>query len=94
MQNMHTVLKLAQLRWTGHGIGIPDELRWPEETLQRHPQTSLKDIDLTNRVLGTACNGEVSSTKEQLTMKKRESVTLKESAKNAKPKPVGHQQIP
>ena len=109
MQSMQTVLKLAQLRWTGHGIGMPDELlpkkvsmqnggqalsRWPEETLQRHPQTSLKDFDLTNKVLWTACTGEVSSQKEQLTMKKGESVTLKESAKNAKPKPMGHQQIP
>ena len=25
MQNMHTVLKLAQLRWTGHVIRMPDE---------------------------------------------------------------------
>ena len=25
MQNMHSVLKLAQLRWTGHDIRVPDE---------------------------------------------------------------------
>ena len=25
MQSMHTVLKLAQLRWTGHVIRMPDE---------------------------------------------------------------------
>ena len=56
MQSMHTVLKLAQLRWTGHVIRMPDERlpkkvfyfrttrgkalsRWPEETLQRHPES-------------------------------------------------------
>ena len=48
MQSIHTVLKLAQLRWTGHVIKMPDERlpkkdfygepqvgkrsRWPEET--------------------------------------------------------------
>ena len=25
MQSMHTVLKLVQLRWTGHDIRMPDE---------------------------------------------------------------------
>ena len=53
MQCMHTVLKLAKLRWTDHFIRMPDEQlpksatenyrgkalsRWPEETLQRQPQ--------------------------------------------------------
>ena len=38
-------------------------------------------------------SGAVSSTKEQLIMKKRESLKLKESADNERPKPMGHQQI-
>ena len=50
MQSVHTLLKLAQLRWrTGHITRMPDGRlpkkviyvglpRWPEETLQRHPK--------------------------------------------------------
>ena len=33
MQSMHTVLKLAQLRWTGHVIRMPDE-RPPTKKVQ------------------------------------------------------------
>ena len=36
-------------------------------------------------------SGGVLSTKEQLSMKRKESVKLKESADNAKPIPMGHQ---
>ena len=43
----------------------------------------------------TIVSGEVSSTKEQLSMEKKiESEKLKESAENAKPLPMGHQLSP
>ena len=38
-------------------------------------------------------SGEVSSTEEQLSIKERESLKLEESTENAKPRPMGHQQI-
>ena len=51
MQSVHTLLKLAQLRWTGHVTRMAAAkesslwrtarrkalTRWPKETLQRHP---------------------------------------------------------
>ena len=36
----------------------------------------------------------VARSQEELSMKKRESVKLKESIENAKPRPMGHQQLP
>ena len=102
IQSMHTVLKLhvAQLIWTGHLKRIPDERLlwrttrgkalsiWPEETLQRHPQSFSEGF--------LYINGEQTGIKvarEQL-YEKREFVKLKESTENAKPRPMGHQQIP
>ena len=106
---MHTVFKLAQLRWTGHVIKMPDERllwrttggkalsRWPEDTLQRHPQSLSEGFR--HGVLGTDCTGAIKvgrshqQSSSSLWEKKRESVKLKESAENAKPIPMGHQLI-
>ena len=75
VQSMRTVLKLAPLRWTGHVIRMPDEglpkkvfigelqgealSRWPEETLQRHPQSIYERFRHTIRVFGTDCTGAI-----------------------------------
>ena len=102
MHSKHTVLKLAQLRWTGYAMGMPDE-RLPKKVfrcelksgkrspggrkkLQRHRQSLSGGFRQTDTVMGTGCTGAVSSTTEQLIMKKR-----KESAENGKPRPMGHQ---
>ena len=111
MQSMHTVLKLAQLRWTGHVIRMPNG-RLPKKVFcgelqegkrsqggqkKRHKDTFkafLKDLTyqwgLGNRLHISDQSGEVSSTKKQPSMIKRESVKPKESAENAMPMPMGH----
>ena len=67
MQSMHTVLKLAQLRWISHAIRMPKESllcrttggealsRWPKETLQTHPQSLSEGFRHKNGALGTDC---------------------------------------
>ena len=64
-------------------------------------KASLKDFDIHvpvgswEQTAQERSKWRVSSTKEQLSMKKkRESVKLKESAENAKPISMGHQLIP
>ena len=61
---------------------------WPDETLQRHP----RDFDIPMGFWEQTAHER--STKEQLSMEERESVKLEECAQNAKPRPMGHQQIP
>ena len=108
-QSMHTVLKLAQLWWTGHVIRMPDERLQRKSSMENYkresalkvargnaPQTPPKPLSristymyqlgLGNRLHRSDQSGEVSLTKEQLSMKKRESVKLKESTENAKQK--------
>ena len=61
--------------------------RWPEETLQRHPQSLSEGFRHTSGVMGTDCRGAIK------VAKKREYMKLKESTDNAKSRPTGHQQI-
>ena len=81
---MHIVLKLAQLRWTGHKTSknvffgeLHKGKRSQGGQKKRHKDTlkaSLKDFDIQirawNRLHRSDRSGEVSSTKEQLSMKK------------------------
>ena len=61
MQSEHTHLKLAQLGWTGHVTGMPDEQltqysmenfrwksapSWLDETLHRHPKSPSKQFNI------------------------------------------------
>ena len=59
-------------------------------------KASLKDFEIPlgygKRLHRSDQSGEVSSTKEQLSMKRRESVKQKESEESAKPKQMCHQQ--
>ena len=60
----------------------------------RRNATKTPSMGLGNRLHRSDQSGVVSSTKEQLSMKKRESVKLKISAENAKPIPMAHQLSP
>ena len=101
---MHTVLKQAQLKWTGHVIRMSDE-RLPKKVFYGELQEGMtalrvarkKDFDipmgLGSRLHRSDRSGEVSSTNEKLAMKENKSVKLNESTENTKPRSMGHQQI-
>ena len=69
MQSVHALLKLEQLRWTGHATRMPEE-RLPKKILygelemanasmvDRRSDTNLpQGLQHTNRVVGTNCTG-------------------------------------
>ena len=70
VQSMHTILKLAQLRWTGHVIRMPGE-RQKESLLWRTtggyqkkrykdtPKASLKDFDIPMGSSGQTVQGAI-----------------------------------
>ena len=90
LQSMHTVLKLAQSRWTGHFIRMPDgrlpkvssgELQEGEHSQggqKKRYKDTLKDFDIPTGSWEHRSdqNGEASSPKDQLSKKKRDSVKL------------------
>ena len=103
---MHTVLKLAQLMWTGHVIRMPDK-QLPKKVFygelkegkrsqggqQKRYQDTLKD---------SLKDFDIPMGPWEPTVQERSkwqgliirSVKLKESAENAKAIPMGHQLIP
>ena len=94
---MHTVLKLTHLRWTDHVIRMPDERLQRRTTGGKAPsggqkkrykdilKASLKDFEIPMASLEETAQ-EQSNGGEQLSMKTREYVKLKESAENTKRK--------
>ena len=111
---MHTVLKLAQLRWTGHFIRMTDERllkkvfyyrrttggkvlsRWPEETLQRHPQSLSEGFRHTNGVFRTDCTGAIKvarSHKKGAALYEKKNRICEAERKHGERKQMGHHQL-
>ena len=88
MPSVHTVFKLTQLRWTGHNIRAPDE-RLRQKTYMRESALTVARGNATKtpcsydtplqsweQAARSDQSGVVSSTTEQLIMKKRVPVKL------------------
>ena len=107
MQSVHTLLKPAQLRWTGHVTCLMSGslwrnarkkglTRWPKKCykkpLKPRLRTSIFQLSPGNRLLRIEQSGVASSTKVPPNLKQRESVKLKGSVKNGKQEPRDHHQ--
>ena len=110
VQRMHTFLKLAQLRWTGHIIRMPDE-RLPKKVIygelqeekrsqcgqkKRYKNTLKAFLEDFYIPMGSWEQTAQERSKWRGLINKGAALyeKKKESAENAKPKPMGHQLIP
>ena len=105
MQSVHTLLKLAQLRWTGHVTRMPDE-RLPKKVLygelqegKRSQGGQKKRYKDTLKASLKDFNIPIESWEQVAQdrtmwryLKKRESVKLKGSVKKGKQEPKNHHQ--
>ena len=85
MSDIQTKFSMENLITGGKALS-----RLPDETPQRHPQSLSEGFRHTNKLHRSDQSDDVSSTKEQRSLKERESV----NAETAKPRPMDHQQIP
>ena len=102
MQNVHTLLKVAQLRLTVHVTRMPEERLpkkilygqtlpwWSEEAIQRHPQTLPQSRG--NKLLRTEQSGEASSEEVLVNMRQKESAKPSRNVHSVKPELRHHQQ--
>ena len=107
MQYMHTVLMLAQLRWTGHVLRMSDSkqsflresaLKVSRRNLQRHLTKGLSEgIDLPieswEQTAQELSKWRCLVNKGAAHYEEKKNVKLKESAENAKPRPMFYHQI-